>query len=119
MKRAVLRPAAERDLIDATRWYAGQGGLALGAKAFDAAHVALEPVERMPGLGSPRLGNECGLPGLRQWVVGEFPMSWYCFERVDHLDVVRLLGDRQDIATILADAAHSAPTPSPSGKGPD
>ena len=61
-----MRPVAERDLIDATRWYAGQGGLALGAKAFDAAHAALEPIPRMPGLGSPRLGNECGLPGLRQ-----------------------------------------------------
>lgn len=64
MKRVVLRPAAERDLIHATRWYIGQGGLALGAKAFDAARAALEPLERMPGMGSPRLGNECGLPGF-------------------------------------------------------
>jgi toxin ParE1/3/4 len=103
VKRAVLRPAAERDLIDATRWYAGQGGLALGAKAFDAAHAALEPTERMPGLGAPRLGNECGLPGLRQSGVGGFPMSWFYFERDDRLDVVRLLGDRRDIATIFAD----------------
>lgn len=103
MKPALLRPAAERDLIDATRWYGGQGGLALGAKAFDAARAALEPIERMPGPGSPRLGNECGLSGLRQWGVGGFPMSWFYFERVDHLDVVRLLGDRQDIATVLAD----------------
>ena len=103
MKRAVLRPVAERDLIDATRWYIGQGGVALGAKAFDAARGALEPIGRMPGQGSPRLGNQRGLPGLRQWGVGGFPMSWYCFERDDHLDVVRLLGDRQDIATIFAD----------------
>ncbi len=103
MKRAVLRPVAERDLINATRWYTGQGGLALGAKAFDAARAALEPIKRMPGLGSPRLGNECGLPGLRQWGVGGFPMSWFYFERDDHLDVVRLLGERQDIAAILAD----------------
>ena len=103
MKRAVLRPAAERDLIDATRWYIEQGGLALGAKAFDAARGALEPIKRMPGLGSPALGRACGLPGLRQWGVGGFPMSWYYFERDDRLDVVRLLGDRQDIATMLAD----------------
>ena len=30
-------------------------------------------------------------------------MSWFYFERDDRLDVVRLLGDRQDIATIFAD----------------
>lgn len=28
-------------------------------------------------------------------------MVWFYFERTDHLDVVRLLGERQDIATIL------------------
>ena len=103
MKRAVLRPLAERDLIDATRWHIGQGGSALGAKAFDAARAALGPIKRMPGVGSPRLGKECGLPGLRQWGVGGFPMSWFYFEREDHLDVVRLLGDRQDTAAVLPD----------------
>lgn len=100
MKRAVLRPAAERDLIDATRWYIGQGDSALGAKAFDAARSALEPIKRMPGLSPPRLGIECDLPGLRQWGVTGFPMSWFYFELRDHLDVVRLLGDRQDTAAI-------------------
>lgn len=27
---------------------------------------------------------------------------WFYFERYDHLDVVRMLGERQDIASILA-----------------
>jgi hypothetical protein len=31
--------------------------------------------------------------------------SWFCFERDDHVDVVRLLGERQDIAAILAEEA--------------
>jgi toxin ParE1/3/4 len=30
-----------------------------------------------------------------------FPMQWLYFETEDHLDVVRLLGDRQDISAIL------------------
>jgi toxin ParE1/3/4 len=30
-----------------------------------------------------------------------FPMQWLCFEADRHLDVVRLLGDRQDIVVIL------------------
>ena len=32
-----------------------------------------------------------------------FPLLWCYFERGDHLDVVRLLGERQDIAAILGD----------------
>jgi toxin ParE1/3/4 len=32
-------------------------------------------------------------------------MQWSYFEASDHLDVVRLLGDRQDIAGILESGA--------------
>jgi toxin ParE1/3/4 len=31
-------------------------------------------------------------------------MQWLYFEAADHLDVVRLVGDRQDILAILQDA---------------
>jgi toxin ParE1/3/4 len=33
--------------------------------------------------------------------VGKFPLLWCYFERGGHLDVVRLLGERQDIIAIL------------------
>ena len=101
MKPAVLRPQAEQDLIDITRWYAEQGGSKLAERAFDNARKAVALVERMPGLGSPAIGDAHGLPGLRHSGVEKFPMRWYYFERDDHLDVVRLLGDRQDIAAML------------------
>jgi toxin ParE1/3/4 len=92
LKQARLRPQAETDLVTAARHYAKEGGAAL---------KALEPVERMPAIGSPRLGQLCDIPGLRAWRVEGFPMQWFYFEASDHLDVVRLLGDRQDIAGIL------------------
>ena len=69
---------------------------------FDTAVDALRPIEGVPGLGSPRIGELCDVPGLRAWGVTGFPVQWFYFEADDHLDVVRLLGDRQDIATILA-----------------
>lgn len=69
---------------------------------FDAAIAALEPIERMPGMGSPRLAQLCKIPGLRSRRVTDFPVQWLYFEAEDHLDVVRLLGDRQDILAILA-----------------
>ena len=101
MKPAKLRPLAEEDLVDAARHYAHEGGVALGERMFDAALAALKPIQRMPAMGSPRLGQLCEIPGLRSWRVKGFPMRWLYFEAEDHLDVVRLLGDRQDIAAIL------------------
>lgn len=101
MKPAHLRPQAEADLIKATRHYAKEGGVELAERMFDAAIAALEPIERMPGMGSPRLGQLCEIPGLRSWRITDFPMQWLYFEADGYLDVVRLLGDRQDIIAIL------------------
>ena len=102
MKRAHLRPQAQADLVDATRHYAAHGNIELADRMFDAAIAALETIERMPTMGSPRLGQLCELPGLRSWRVTGFPMQWFYFEADGHLDVVRLLGDRQDIVAILS-----------------
>ena len=107
MKRAFLRPQAEADLVEATRYYAHVGGVELGARVFDAALAALEPIARMPSIGSPRLGQVCDVPGLRSWRVTGFPMQWLYFETPDRVDVVRLLGDRQDIRAILEDTDES------------
>ena len=105
MKRAHLRPLAEADLLEATRHCVTEGRVELAERMFDAAIASLEPIEpieRMPGMGSPRLGQLCEIPGLRSRRVTEFPMQWLYFEAEDHLEVVRLLGDRQDILAILA-----------------
>jgi toxin ParE1/3/4 len=103
LKPAHLRPQAEADLIEATRYYAKEGSFELAERMFDAAIAALDPIQRMPGMGSPRLGQLSEIPGLRSWRVEGFPMQWLYFEAGDHLDVVRLLGDRQDIVAILTD----------------
>lgn len=102
MKPAHLRPQAEADLVEAARHYAKEGSIELAERMFDAALAALEPIERMPAKGSPRLGQLCEIPGLRSWRVKGFPMQWLYFEADHHLDVVRLVGDRQDIIAILS-----------------
>lgn len=68
-----------------------------------ATNEAVDQIELEPGLGSPRLGKLLSIPGLRTWRVAKFPLLWCYFERADHLDVVRLLGERQDVAAILSD----------------
>ena len=72
-------------------------------KLVNATNAALDQIEVEPGVGSPVLWKILGIPGLKTWRVTKFPLLWFYFERNDHLDVVRLLGERQDIAAILAE----------------
>ena len=53
------------------------------------------------------LASRLAIPGLRTWQVKNFPLPWFYFERDDHLDVVRLQGERQDVAAILGIAITS------------
>jgi toxin ParE1/3/4 len=73
----------------------------VAVRLVKATHAALDQIELIPGIGSPLLGKRLGIPGLRTWQVAKFPLLWFYFERGDPLDVVRLLGERQDIAAIL------------------
>ncbi len=103
MKPAVLRPQALRDQQGEVRYYRKEGGTRVAMEVAKATNDALDQVELDPGLGSPKLGKVLGIPGLRTWQVTRFPLLWCYFERADHVDVVRLLGVRQDIAAILGD----------------
>ena len=106
MTTARLRPLAETDLIDRTRYYRIEGGDQLGARFFDTAIASLRAIEKMPRAGSPRIGELCEIPGLRVRRIIGFPCGWFYFVRADHLDVVRLLADAQDLPAILADPEH-------------
>lgn len=106
MTRPILRPQAEVDLVERARYYRDEGGSDLGERFFDAAMTALDAIGRMPGAGSPRVGELCGIDGLRVRRVANFPCGWFYFAGSDHADVVRLLADAQDISAVLADSAH-------------
>ncbi|HJV62196.1 MAG TPA: type II toxin-antitoxin system RelE/ParE family toxin [Albitalea sp.] len=108
MKPAVLRPQALRDQQGEVRYYRKEGGTRLAVKVAKATNEALDQIELEPGMGSPRLGKLLGIPGLRTWRVGSFPLLWCYFERGDQLDVFRLLGERQDIIAILGNEFGSS-----------
>ncbi len=73
----------------------------MAARVARATNDVLDRIELEPGIGSPTLGKRLGIAGLRTWRVGKFALAWCCFERADHLDGVRLPGERQDITAIL------------------
>jgi toxin ParE1/3/4 len=103
LKPAVLRPQALCDQKGEVRYYRKEGGTRVAVKLANATNAALDQIELDPGIGSPTLGKLLGIPELRTWRVARFPLLWCYFEREDQLDVVRLLGERQNIATILGD----------------
>lgn len=103
----MLRLEALRDQRSEVRYYRQERGTRVAVKLAKATNAALDQIELEPGIGSPTLGKQLSVPGLRTWRVGKFPLIWCYFERVDHVDVVRLLGERQDIASILSDELDS------------
>ena len=104
MTVTLLRPLAEADLIERTHYYRREGGDSLGERFFEAVVATLDAIGRMPGAGSPRIGELCGILGLRVRRILGFSCGWFYFVADDHVDVVRLLADAQDLPTILADA---------------
>lgn len=107
MTLARLRPLAETDLIERTRHYRSEAGQQVGERFFDNAVNALRTIEKMPGIGSPRLGELCDVPGLRSFRISGFPCGWFYFHREDYIDVVRLLSYAQDLPNLLADVDES------------
>lgn len=101
MKPAHLRPQALADRKDSARYYRQVASSRIAEDMVIAARKALNQIEQNPGMGSPLIGQQLDIPGLRSWRVSGFPLIWFYFEREDFLDVVRLLGERQDIMAIL------------------
>lgn len=103
MTEVRLRPLAEIDLVDRAQRHRAEGGDELGTRFFDAAVVTLGAIGRMPGAGSLHLAESCGVPGLRIRRVPGFRCGWLYLVRADHVDIVRLLADAQDIPSLIPD----------------
>jgi toxin ParE1/3/4 len=101
MKPARLRPQARRDRLAEIKHYRDVAGPQVAETLVMATEHALDMLERQPAMGSPTVGQALNLLGLRTWRVTGFPLMWFYVERDDHLDVIRLLGERQDVLRLL------------------
>lgn len=73
-----------------------EAGAAVADKRVEAMAKALQDLERNPCIGSPSLGGLLGIDELRTWRQQGFPSTFWYFERADHIDVIRLVDQRQD-----------------------
>jgi len=101
LKPARVRPQARLDRLAEVRYYRQEAGSAIAERLVRASAQALDQIEQQPGMGSPTLGKSLDMEGLRTWRIKGFPLIWFYFERADHLDVVRLLGELQDAVALL------------------
>ncbi len=103
MKPARLRPQARQDRRTEVLYYRTEAGAKVAAKLVKAMAKALAELERNPGIGSPVLGRQIGIEALRTWRLDGFPLSYWYFERDDHIDIARLAGQRQRADNIALD----------------
>lgn len=102
-----LRPAARDDVESAVSWLVQTAGLEVAASFIDAVEAAFTHVGRHPQAGSPRVGLELRIEGLRAWVVEGHPYVVVYIVRHDFVDVVRVLHTRRDLdAELSPPAAH-------------
>lgn len=105
MKQVILLPKARDDRRNAVRWYRDNAGTTVAEHLIVAMEADLEHLQCNPEIGSPTIGDQLEINNLRAWAVSGFPLTIFYFVREDRLDVVRILGQRQDIATILTSDA--------------
>lgn len=105
MKPVRLRPRAREDRRDEIRYYRDEAGTKVATKLVRALERGLDAIHENPAIGSPTLGRELGIDGLRTWLIKGFPLTFWYFERETYIDVARLVGQRQDALRIDPDEA--------------
>lgn len=96
MTLCVWRPRAREDRKAEVRYYRETACPDVAARLVRALASAQQALTSHPGIGSPRLGQLLGIAGLRTWRIEGFPLSCWYVERSGVVDVVRLIGHRQD-----------------------
>lgn len=96
MKRLLLSPAAKQDRRNEVSYYRTEAGAPVAQRLVEALQNASRDLEQQPGMGSPALGIELGIEGMRTWRLDDFPLSLWYFERADHVLIARVIGHRQE-----------------------
>lgn len=100
-KPVVARQQAVDDVAEALDFYLAEAAESAASGFVDALEQAYAHIGRHPASGSPRLGHELGLPGLRAWAMKRYPYLVFYVEREDHVDVWRVLHGQRDIPAWL------------------
>lgn len=96
-KPVIPRAQAIQDVDEAIVYYLKEATESVALGFVDALERAYAHLSRHPATGSPRYAHELNLAGLRSWPCQGFPYRIFYVERIDHLDVWRILHEQRDI----------------------
>lgn len=82
--RYVFTPAAQQELIDAVRWYLGEGGTVTAERFESAVYHAVRLLARMPRLGASVYRR------FRLWSVKDFPYTLVYRIEAEGISVIAL-----------------------------
>ena len=102
-KPVVPSERARQDLAEAVRYYRREAGEGVAIELVSTIQAALQALARRPGAGSLRYGQMIGMADLRSWPLGRYPYLVFYVERVDQIDVWRILHTRRDLAARLGE----------------
>ena len=103
VKPIVLRARARADIDQVVAHYLAEASTSVAQDFIDALEEAYLHIVRLPSSGSPRIGRQQQLPGLRAWPIGGFPYMAFYVDRDDHIDLWRVLHTARDIPESLSE----------------
>ncbi len=100
MGRAIVRPAARRDLVQHFAYIGENSGLATARRFQGAARATFAELAQTPGMGAPRKVKN--FPNIRMWRVREFEKYLIFYEPKDSdVEIVRVIHAAQDYNRIV------------------
>lgn len=106
LKPLVQRELASSDIDQAITHYLEQDAPAAATGFVDALERAYAHISKHAATGSPRYAHELDIPGLRSWPLNKYPYLVFYVERVNHVDVWRVLHMKRDIPAWMVDEAE-------------
>jgi plasmid stabilization system protein ParE len=103
VKRAVMRAPARQDWRDEVRYCRREAGSEVANRLADRLQKSVRDIEVNPSIGSLLRGDELGIVGLRARLVDGVPLALWYFEREELVDIVRIVGQRQDAMGVDVD----------------
>lgn len=97
VKTVLPRQQANRDIEEAIDRYLGEAGETVALGFVDSLEQAYRHIARHPASGSSRHAYDLNLPGLRFWLLKQYPYLVFYVETANHIDVWRVLHAECDI----------------------
>ena len=102
-KVVIARVQAIRDVDEAIAYCIGEAAEQAALGFIDALEDAYTHIARNPATGSLRYAYELNLPAMRFWPLTRYPYLVFYIERIDHIDVWRVLHGKRDIPSWMVE----------------